>query len=112
MRKSLIGIILLSIVIFGIALPIGFSAQSNTKVITYGETTYNNANYKSVVDDFFKQQAHVDVKSIDSKIITAGEVNKVASTITGKTYTSLKNCTNANKNRIHNTSKYYCRNKR
>ena len=88
MRKSLIGIILLSIVIFGIALPIGFSAQSNTKVITYGETTYNNANYKSVVDDFFKQQAHVDVKSIDSKIITAGEVNKVASTITGKTYTS------------------------
>ena len=88
MRKSLIGIILLSIVIFGIALPIGFSAQSNTKVITYGETTYNNANYKSVVDDFFKQQAHVDVKSIDSKIITAGDVNKVASTITGKTYTS------------------------
>ena len=88
MRKSLIGIILLSIVIFGIALPIGFSAQSNTKVITYGETTYNNANYKSVVDDFFKQQAHVDVTSIDSKIITAGEVNKVASTITGKTYTS------------------------
>ena len=88
MRKSLIGIILLSIVIFGIALPIGFSAQSNTKVITYGETTYNNANYKSVVDDFFKQQAHVDVKSIDSKIITADEVNKVASTITGKTYTS------------------------
>ena len=88
MRKSLIGIILLSIVIVGIALPIGFSAQSDTKVITYGETTYNNANYKSVVDDFFKQQAHVDVKSIDSKIITAGEVNKVASTITGKTYTS------------------------
>ena len=88
MRKSLIGIILLSIVIFGIALPIGFSAQSNTKVITYGETTYNNANYKSVVDDFFKQQAHVDVKSIDSKIITAGEVNKVASKITQKTYTS------------------------
>lgn len=88
MRKSLIGIILLSIVIFGIALPIGFSAQSNTKVITYGETTYNNANYKSVVDDFFKQQAHVDVKSIDSKIITAGEVNKVASKFTQKTYTS------------------------
>ena len=56
MRKSLIGIILLSIVIVGIALPIGFSAQSNTKVITYGETTYNNANYKSTVDNFFNQQ--------------------------------------------------------
>ena len=87
--RSLIGIILLSIVIFRVLLyQLGFSAQSNTKVITYGETTYNNANYKSVVDDFFKQQAHVDVKSIDSKIITAGEVNKVASTITSKTYTS------------------------
>ena len=88
MRKSLIGILLLSIVIVGIALPIGFSAQSDSKVITYGETTYNNANYKSVVDDFFNQQAHVDVKSIESKIITASEVNKVASTITGKTYSS------------------------
>jgi len=88
MRKSLIGIILLSIVIIGIALPIGFSAQSDAKVITYGETTYNNANYKSIVDNFFNQQAKVDVKNIESKIISAGEVNKVASTITGKTYTS------------------------
>ena len=88
MRKSLIGIILLSIVIVGIALPIGFSAQSNTKVITYGETTYNNANYKSTVDNFFNQQANVDVKNIDSKTITAADVNKISSTITGKTYGS------------------------
>ena len=88
MRKSLIGIILLSIVIVGIALPIGFSAQSNTKVITYGETTYNNANYKSTVDNFFNQQAKVDVKNIDSKTITAADVNKISSTITGKTYGS------------------------
>ena len=75
MRKSLIGIILLSIVIVGIALPIGFSAQSNTKVITYGETTYNNANYKSTVDNFFNQQAKVDVKNIASKTFTAADVN-------------------------------------
>ena len=88
MRKSIIGIIILSIVIVGIALPIGFSAQSDTKVITYGETTYGNPTYKSTVDDFFNQQAHVNVNSIESKIITAGEVNQVASTITGKTYTS------------------------
>ena len=88
MRKSLIGIILLSIVIFGIALPIGFSTQSHSKVISYGETTYNKQEYKSVVDDFFKQQANVDAKNVESKIITASEVNKVASTITQKTYTS------------------------
>ena len=79
MRKSLIGIILLSIVIIGIALPIGFSAQSDAKVITYGETTYNNANYKSIVDNFFNQQAKVDVKNIDSKLITASDVNKISS---------------------------------
>ena len=88
MRKSVIGIILLSIVILGIALPIGFSAQSDTKVITYGETTYNNQNYKSLVDNFFNQQAKVDAKNIQSKIITASDVNKISSTITGKTYTS------------------------
>lgn len=88
MRKSLIGILLLSIIIVGIALPIGFSAQSNSKVISYGETTYNNQEYKSIVDNFFNQQAGVDVKNVESKIITAGEVNKVASKITQKTYTS------------------------
>jgi uncharacterized protein YpuA (DUF1002 family) len=88
MRKSLVGILLLSIVIFGIALPIGFSTQSHSKVISYGETTYNKQEYKSVVDDFFKQQANVDAKNVESKIITASEVNKVASKITQKTYTS------------------------
>jgi uncharacterized protein YpuA (DUF1002 family) len=88
MRKSLIGILLLSIVIVGIALPIGFSAQSNSKVISYGETTYNNQEYKSFVDNFFTQQSGADIKNVESKIITAGEVNKVASTITQKTYTS------------------------
>ena len=88
MRKSLIGIIILSIVIVGIAVPAGFSAQSEKTVITYGETTYSNSEYKSIVDDFFTQQSHLNVKSIDSKVITADEVNKIASTITHKTYTS------------------------
>ncbi|WP_407380367.1 DUF1002 domain-containing protein [Methanobrevibacter sp.] len=88
MRKSLIGIILLSIVIVGIALPAGFSAQADNKVITYGEATYNNAQYKSSVDNFFSQQANVDVGSINYKLITADEVNKIASTITHKTYNS------------------------
>ena len=88
MRKSIIGIILLSVVLVGIALPIGFSTQSDDVVITYGETTYNNNNYKAFVDDFFHQQANVDVNNIPSKVITADEVNKVSSTITHKTYTS------------------------
>lgn len=88
MRKSLIGIIILSIVVIAIAVPIGFSAQSEKTVITYGETTYYNSEYKSVVDNFFAQQSNLKVNSIDSKVITADEVNKIASTITHKTYSS------------------------
>ena len=88
MRKSVIGIILLSIVIIGIALPLGFSTQTDTKVITYGETTYNNPSYKSDVDNFFNQQAKVDVKNINSKIITAADVNKISGSFSQKTYTS------------------------
>ncbi|MBR0270676.1 MAG: DUF1002 domain-containing protein [Methanobrevibacter sp.] len=84
MRKSLIGIILLSIIIVGIALPAGFSAQTDSKVITYGEATYNNAGYKSSVDNFFNQQAHVDAGNIEYKIINANQVN----TVTGKSYNS------------------------
>ena len=88
MHKSSIGILLLLIIIVGIAVPVGFSAQSNDIVITYGETTYNNQEYKSIVDDFFSKQANTDVSKINSKIITASEVNKIASTITHKTYSS------------------------
>lgn len=88
MRKSVIGILLLSIVIVGIALPAGFSAQSGNKVITYGETTYNNPNYKSTVDNFFNQQAHVDVKNVETKIITASDVNKISGSISHTTYNS------------------------
>ena len=86
MRK--ISILLLSIIILGILIPVGFSATETQVVITYGETTHHNANYKNIVDDFFEKQAGVDLYTIDSKIITADEVNKIASTITGKTYTA------------------------
>ena len=86
MRK--ISIILLCIIILGILIPVGFSATETQVVITYGETTHHNANYKNIVDDFFVNQAGVDLYTIDSKIITADEVNKIASTITGKTYSS------------------------
>ncbi len=88
MRKSLIGIILLSIILVGVAVPICFSAQTNTTVITYGETTYNNQGYKSFVDNFFKSQSGLDPSGIQYKIITAKEVNEVSSTITHKTYSS------------------------
>ena len=88
MRKSTIGIVILSIILVGMIIPIGFSGQADSVVITYGETTYGNANYKSTVDTFFQNQANADLKNANSKVITASEVNKIASTITGKTYGS------------------------
>ena len=88
MHKSKIGIIILSIILVGMVIPAGFSTSDSQVVITYGETTHHNADYKNTVDDFFEQQAHVDMYKIASKIITAEEVNKVSSSITGKTYNS------------------------
>ena len=85
MRKAMI---ILGILIVGMLIPAGFSTSDSQVVITYGETTYNNADYKNTVDNFFKNQAEIDSKSVDSKIISASEVNKIASTITGKTYSS------------------------
>lgn len=88
MQKSMIGIIILSIILVGMVIPAGFSANDNQVVITYGETTHHNGDYKNIVDDFFVQQAHVDLHNVKSKIITADEVNKISTSITGKTYGS------------------------
>ena len=88
MRKISIGMIILSIIIIGMLIPVGFSANDNQVVITYGETTHHNSNYKNIVDDFFVKQAGVDLYTVDAKIITANEVNKISSTITGKYYNS------------------------
>lgn len=85
MRKTMI---ILAIILVGMLIPVGFSTSDTQVVITYGETTHHNANYKNTVEDFFVKQTGVDLYTIDSKIITAEEVNKISSTITGKTYGS------------------------
>lgn len=88
MRKSTMGIVILSIILVGMIIPIGFSGQADSVVITYGETTYANSDYKNTVDAFFKEQSHNDLGNVSVKVIKASEVNKVASSITGKTYGS------------------------
>ena len=88
MRKNSIIMIVLSIIIIGMIIPAGFSTNDNQVVLTYGETTKNNTDYKNIVDSFFENQAHIDLKGVSSKIITASEVNKISSTITGKNYNS------------------------
>ena len=88
MHKNNIIIAILSIIIIGMLIRVGFSANDNQVVLTYGETTKNNAEYKNIVDTFFESQAGIDLKGVNSKIITASEVNKISSTITGKNYNS------------------------
>ena len=89
MRKTTIVIVILSIIVIGMVIPLGFSTADNQQVvITYGETTHSNTNYKNTVDNFFINQAGVDLNKIESKIITADEVNKISTSITGKTYSS------------------------
>lgn len=88
MRKITIGMVILSIILIGMVIPAGFSGQANSVVITYGETTHANTNYKSDVNSFFKSQSNLDLSNAAEKIITASDVNKIASTITGRTYDS------------------------
>jgi len=85
MRKITIAI--LALILVGMLIPTGFATDSNL-VITYGETTNANNNYKSVVDAFFTSQANVDLNNVESKVITADQVNQVSSGITGKSYSS------------------------
>ena len=78
---------ILALILLGLLIPTGFATDSNL-VITYGESTYANNGYKSVVDAFVVNQANVDLNNVDSKVITADQVNQVSSGITGKSYSS------------------------
>lgn len=86
MRKITIAI--LALIVVAMIIPAGFSGEANSVVITYGETTHANSNYKASVDDFFKNQAKLDLNNAESKIIYASDVNKISGSITGKTYDS------------------------
>ena len=79
---------ILALIVIGFLIPAGFSADANSVVITYGETTNANANYKATVNDFFTQQSNIDSNSATVKIITASDVNAISGSITQKTYDS------------------------
>ncbi|MBR4447131.1 DUF1002 domain-containing protein [Methanobrevibacter sp.] len=85
MKKITIAI--LALILMGLLIPTGFATDSNL-VITYGETTYAHNDYKSVVDAFFVNNANVDLNNVNSKVITADQVNQVSSGVTGKSYSS------------------------
>lgn len=85
MRKTTV--IVLALILVGMLIPAGFSTDSNV-VITYGETTYSNSDYKSFVDNFFVSQANVDINNVGVKTISANQVNQISGGITGKYYNS------------------------
>lgn len=89
MRKSTIGILIVIVVVIGI--PIAFTTttiNNDHVVITYGETTYHNANYKNIVDKYFSNSTNSNLTNNTIKIITASDVNKISANITKKTYSS------------------------
>ena len=88
MHKKLLAICLVTIFLAVAVIPTGFAGNSDQVVITYGETTYMNQQYKSIVDNYFAGKTNVDLNNVESKVITAGDVNEISSGYSGKTYNS------------------------
>lgn len=86
MRKEIISILVIAIIAISV-IPTAFSATDNGIVITYGETTYNNQNYKSIVDNYFASKGYGS-SNVQGEVITAADVNAISSGISGKTYNS------------------------
>lgn len=77
--------IILVIIAVAVFVPFGSSDRvegTSDVVVTYGETTYNNAEYKSIVDNYF------NVNNAKESVITANDVNKISSDISQRTYNS------------------------
>ena len=88
MHKRILAICLITICLAFAVIPTGFADSSDQVVITYGETAYMNQQYKSIVDDYFASKANVDINNVNSKVITAGDVNKISGGFSGKYYNS------------------------
>ncbi|MDD3985206.1 MAG: DUF1002 domain-containing protein [Methanobacterium sp.] len=56
--------------------------------ITYGETTYTNANWKNPMNIYFQSKTNKNISDASYKVVTASEVNAISKNITGRTYPS------------------------
>ena len=88
MHKRILAICLVTMFLAVAVIPTGFATNTDQVVITYGETTYMSQQYKSVVDNYFASKTNFDVNAVESKVITAGDVNEISSGYSGKSYTS------------------------
>lgn len=81
MKRLVIGIIVTLMIISPIYAVSGFA-------ITYGETTYANADWKNSMNTYFQSKTSKNINDATSKVITASEVNAISTNITGRTYPS------------------------
>ena len=90
MSGKIIGIVILVIVAFGLFVPLGSSGSNGDSsiAVTYGETTYNNQEYKQMVDEYFEKNGNVNLNDADEKVITSNDVNRISSGISQRTYNS------------------------
>ena len=95
MWGKIVGVIILIIIAVGLFVPVGsitntVSNDNNTSdvAVTYGETTYNNGNYKNTVDQYFQDNGNLDLNHVKQTVITANDVNKISGDISHKTYNS------------------------
>ena len=98
MNGKIIGLLILIIVAIGLFVPISSTNVQSTNsgsnnntlenpvAITYGETTFNNNNYKSVVDNYFQSNGQVNLENANKTVITAYDVNKISRDISQRTY--------------------------
>ena len=88
MHKRILAICLAFMLLAVAVIPTGFATNTDQVVITYGETTYMSQQYKSIVDDYFAGKTNVNLNDVNSKVITAGDVNAISGGFSGKSYNS------------------------
>jgi uncharacterized protein YpuA (DUF1002 family) len=81
MKKFAIGLILVIMMLSPVYSVYGFA-------VTYGETTYANADWKNSMNSYFQSKTSKNINDATSKVITASEVNAISANITGNTYPS------------------------
>ena len=81
MKKLALGLIMIIMIISPIYGVSGFA-------ITYGETTYANADWKNSMNTYFQSKTSKNISDATSKVVTASEVNAISMNITGRTYPS------------------------
>lgn len=86
LRKVTIGLILICVVIAVYASSAIAGNDGSDLVITYGETTYNNADYLNSVNNYFASKGYSNLKNAVVEIIDVNQVNAISQGISGKTY--------------------------